>query len=72
VALDAACGEASLDLTLITWMLCMTPEERLRVLEEAVWSIQEMRSGGKEGLQSWKEGNPRRHPLARGHHALSV
>jgi hypothetical protein len=41
--------EAGVDLTLIRWMLSMTPQERLQVLEDTLWSIQEMRSGGKKG-----------------------
>ncbi len=31
------------DLTLIRWMLSLTPEERLEVLQATVWSIMRLR-----------------------------
>ena len=36
------------DLTLIRWMLSLTPEDRLVVLQENVWSIMRLRGEGTE------------------------
>ncbi len=38
------------DLTLIRWMLSLTPMERLEVLQENIWSI--MRLRGDEGPEA--------------------
>jgi hypothetical protein len=40
---DSAYSEAGVDLTMIRWMLSLTPAERLEVLQAAVNSILEMR-----------------------------
>lgn len=39
-------AEDGVDLTLIRWMLSLTPEQRLRVLEEHITAIQRLRGGG--------------------------
>ena len=36
-------SEDGVDLTLIRWMLSLTPTQRLEVLQEAVWSIERLR-----------------------------
>ncbi len=36
-------SEDGVDLTLIRWMLSLTPEERLRVLQETVRSLEKLR-----------------------------
>jgi len=36
------------DLTLIRWMLSLTPEERLEVLQASVWSILRLRGDPSE------------------------
>jgi hypothetical protein len=33
------------DVTLIRWMLSLTPEDRLRILENNIWSLLRLRSG---------------------------
>jgi hypothetical protein len=38
-------SEDGVDLTLIRWMLSMTPTERLHVLQEAVRSLTRLRDG---------------------------
>lgn len=38
-------SEDGVDLTLIRWMLSMTPTERLHVLQEAVGSLTRLRNG---------------------------
>lgn len=37
--------EDGVDVTLIRWMLSLTPAQRLEVLQHAVWSILELRAG---------------------------
>jgi hypothetical protein len=37
--------EDGVDVTLIRWMLSLTPAQRLEVLQHAVWSIRELRAG---------------------------
>jgi hypothetical protein len=41
-----ASSEDGVDLTLIRWMLSLTPAERLRVLQQNVRSIVRLRHGG--------------------------
>jgi hypothetical protein len=36
-------SEDGVDLTLIRWMLSLTPAERLQTLQQTVWSIMELR-----------------------------
>lgn len=36
-------SEDGVDLTLIRWMLSLTPTQRLEALQEAVWSIERLR-----------------------------
>jgi hypothetical protein len=38
-------SEDGVDLTLIRWMLSLTPAERLQILQENVWSIMELTGG---------------------------
>ena len=38
-------SEEGVDLTLIRWMLSLTPEERLRTLENNIWSLLRLKSG---------------------------
>ena len=50
---DPADGEPThspdgVDLTLIRWMLSLTPEERLEVLQGPVWSILRLRRAGRK------------------------
>ncbi len=40
-------SEDGVDLTLIRWMLSLTPEERLMVLQNNVWSIMELKNLAK-------------------------
>lgn len=40
-----ATGEGGVDLTLIRWMLSLTPAQRLDVLQDFVDSVQELRRG---------------------------
>jgi hypothetical protein len=42
---DILHNEDGVDLTLIRWMLTLTPEERLRTLENNIWSLLRLRSG---------------------------
>jgi hypothetical protein len=51
---DATCySEDGVDLTMIRWMLSLTPAERLEVLQAAVSSILEMREwAGKNERRS--------------------
>lgn len=44
---DAAYAEDGVDLTLVRWMLSLTPEERLRVLQEHNDAIESMREASK-------------------------
>lgn len=37
--------EEGVDLTLIRWMLSLTPEERIRTLEDNVYSLLRLRNG---------------------------
>jgi hypothetical protein len=41
-------SEDGVDLTLIRWMLGMTPDERLQVLQDAVNSILDMRDAKRD------------------------
>ena len=41
-------SEDGVDLTLIRWMLSLTPAERLEVLQENIGSIMELRGGQTE------------------------
>ena len=36
-------SDDGVDLTLIRWMLSLTPAERLEILQQTVWSIQDLR-----------------------------
>jgi hypothetical protein len=38
-------SEDGVDLTLIRWMLSLTPEERLITLQNNVWSLMRLRNG---------------------------
>ena len=38
-------SEDGVDLTLIRWMLSMTPEKRLITLQNNVWSLMRLRNG---------------------------
>jgi hypothetical protein len=54
-----ACGqpafsEDGLDLTLIRWMLSLTPTERLEALQDVIWSIVRLRG---EALEEAEAGN---------------
>ena len=40
-------SEDGVDLTLIHWMLSLTPEERLMVLQNNVWSIMKLKNLAK-------------------------
>jgi len=40
---EPAYSEDGVDLTLIRWMLSLTPAQRLQTLQEAVWSIERLR-----------------------------
>ena len=40
---DSAYSEDGVDLTLIRWMLSLTPTERLEVLQEHLWSVMRLR-----------------------------
>jgi hypothetical protein len=40
-------SEDGVDLTLIRWMLSLTPEERLMVLQNNVWSIMKLKNLAK-------------------------
>ena len=42
---DESYSESGVDLTLIRWMLSLTPEERLDVLEEFINTVEEIRRG---------------------------
>ena len=42
-------SEDGVDLTLIRWMLSLTPAERLQTLQQNVWSIMELRGDETEG-----------------------
>jgi hypothetical protein len=41
-------SEDGVDLTLIRWMLSLTPAERLQVLQENLWSIMRLRGDETE------------------------
>jgi hypothetical protein len=41
-------SEDGVDLTLIRWMLSLTPEERLITLQNNVWSLMRLRNGAIE------------------------
>jgi hypothetical protein len=41
-------SEDGVDLTLIRWMLSLTPTERLEVLQEHIWSIMRLRGEDAE------------------------
>lgn len=41
-------SEDGVDLTLIRWMLSLTPTERLEVLQEHIWSIMRLRGEDSE------------------------
>ncbi len=41
-------SEDGVDLTLIRWMLSLTPTERLEVLQEHIWSIMRLRGEDTE------------------------
>jgi len=41
-------SEDGVDLTLIRWMLSLTPSERLQVLQRSVWSILRLRANRTE------------------------
>ncbi len=41
-------SEDGVDLTLIRWMLSLTPSERLQVLQRNVWSILRLRANRTE------------------------
>ena len=43
--LQVSKSEEEVDLTLIRWMLSLTPEERLRTLENNIWSLLRLKSG---------------------------
>ena len=43
--LQVSKSEEEVDLTLIRWMLSLTPEERLRTLENNIWSLMRLKSG---------------------------
>jgi hypothetical protein len=36
------------DLTLVRWMLSLTPTQRLQVLQDVLWSLQRLRRGRAE------------------------
>lgn len=38
-------SEDGVDLTLIRWMLSLTPEERIKVLEDNLYSLARLKSG---------------------------
>lgn len=42
--------EDGVDLTLIRWMLSLTPAQRLEVLQQHIWSIMSLRGVGIETL----------------------
>ena len=45
---EPAFSEDGVDLTLIRWMLSLTPTERLEVLQEHIWSIMRLRGEDTE------------------------
>lgn len=49
---DAACepvySEDGVDLTLIRWMLSLTPTKRLEALQDVIWSIARLRGENTE------------------------
>ncbi len=38
-------SEDGVDLTLIRWMLSLTPEERLKTLQNNIWSLMRLKDG---------------------------
>ena len=38
-------SEVVVDLTLIRWMLSLTPEERLKTLQNNIWSLMRLKNG---------------------------
>jgi hypothetical protein len=40
---DSQCGEDGVDLSLIQWMLSLTPAERLQILQNTIRSISKLR-----------------------------
>ena len=45
---DPPISEDGVDVTLIRWMLSLTPAERLEVLQEHLWSVLRLRAGNTE------------------------
>jgi hypothetical protein len=45
---EPAFSEDGVDVTLIRWMLSLTPTERLEVLQEYIWSIMRLRGEDAE------------------------
>lgn len=45
---EPAFSEDGVDLTLIRWMLSLTPTERLEALQEVIWSITRLRGEDSE------------------------
>jgi len=43
---ETAYSEDGVDLTLIRWMLSLTPTERLRVLQDNILSVQRLKNAG--------------------------
>ena len=41
-------SDDGVDLTLIRWMLSMTPTQRLETLQQTIWSIARLRGGNLE------------------------
>jgi hypothetical protein len=50
IAMSEAAGEGDEDLSLILWMLSLTPEERLQVLQGFVDSVGELRDARAAAL----------------------
>ncbi len=45
---NAVYSEDGVDLTLVRWMLSLTPTQRLEVLQEHIWSIMRLRDEDSE------------------------
>jgi hypothetical protein len=45
---DPRYGDDGVDVTLIRWMLSLTPEERIRALEDNIYSLARLRNGKLE------------------------
>jgi hypothetical protein len=56
---DAAYSEDGVDLTLIRWMLSLTPAERLEVLQQYVNSVLNIRAWNSESRLSRNPASPK-------------